>query len=76
VEKQVVTRRRLFADEAKVTLIGVADTPGVAADIFGRWPSANINVDMIVQSSSRRKARQNIVFTCPRPRRAALPGQS
>jgi aspartate kinase len=65
VEKQVVSGVAYSRDEAKVSLLGVADTPGVAAEIFGRLAEASINVDMIVQSQSRTEGRQNIVFTCP-----------
>ncbi|MBU6405813.1 MAG: aspartate kinase [Alphaproteobacteria bacterium] len=65
VEKQVVSGVAYSRDEAKLTLLGVADTPGVAAEIFGRLAEAAINVDMIVQSQSRAEGRQNIVFTCP-----------
>ena len=65
VEKQVVSGVAYSRDEAKVTLLGVEDHPGVAAEIFGRLAAANINVDMIVQSEARQPGRQNIVFTCP-----------
>jgi aspartate kinase len=65
VEKQVVSGVAYSRDEAKVTLLGVEDTPGVAAHIFGALADANVNVDMIVQSQSRTAGRQNIVFTCP-----------
>lgn len=65
VEKQVVSGVAYSRDEAKITLLGVEDHPGVAADIFGRLARANINVDMIVQSEARQEGRQNIVFTCP-----------
>ncbi len=65
VEKQVVSGVAYSRDEAKVTLLGVEDHPGVAADIFGSLAEANINVDMIVQSSTRTAGAQNIVFTCP-----------
>jgi aspartate kinase len=65
VEKQIVSGVAYSRDEAKVSLIGVVDAPGVAADIFGRLADANINVDMIVQSQSRQEGKQNIVFTCP-----------
>ncbi len=43
----------------------MVDHPGVAAEIFGRLATANINVDMIVQSEARQEGRQNILFTCP-----------
>ncbi len=65
VEKQIVSGVAYSRDEAKVSLIGVVDAPGVAADIFGRLADAGINVDMIVQSQSRQEGKQNIVFTCP-----------
>ncbi len=65
VEKQVVSGVAYSRDEAKVTLLGVEDHPGVAADIFGRLADAGVNVDMIVQSEARQEGRQNIVFTCP-----------
>jgi len=65
VEKQVVSGVAYSRDEAKVTLLGVEDHPGVAAEIFGRLADANINVDMIVQSQARHEGQQNIVFTCP-----------
>jgi aspartate kinase len=38
------------ADEARVTLAGVRDEPGVAAEIFGALAGANVNVDMIIQN--------------------------
>jgi aspartate kinase len=44
--------------------LGVADHPGVAAEIFGRLAEANINVDMIVQAHARQHHAANIVFTC------------
>ncbi len=65
VEKQVVSGVAYSRDEAKVTLLGVEDHPGVAAEIFGRLADAAVNVDMIVQSEARQPGRQNIVFTCP-----------
>jgi aspartate kinase len=52
VEKQVVSGIAYAKDEAKVTLFGIEDKPGVAAAIFGPLSEANINVDMIVQNVS------------------------
>ncbi len=52
VEKQVVSGIAYAKDEAKVTLFGIGDKPGVAAAIFGPLSEANINVDMIVQNVS------------------------
>jgi aspartate kinase len=65
VEKQIVSGVAYSRDEAKITLLGVEDHPGVAAEIFGRLADAGVNVDMIVQSQSRNEGHQNIVFTCP-----------
>jgi aspartate kinase len=63
VEKQVVSGVAYSRDEAKFTLIGVGDQPGVAAEIFGGLADAGVNVDMIVQAASRIAGRQNMVFT-------------
>jgi aspartate kinase len=65
VEKQIVSGVAYSRDEAKVSLLGVPDSPGVAAEIFGALAEANVNVDMIVQSAARTEGRQNIIFTCP-----------
>ena len=50
VEKNVVSGVAYSRDEAKVTLVKVPDTPGVAAAIFGPLADAGVNVDMIVQN--------------------------
>ncbi|MEM9781852.1 MAG: aspartate kinase [Pseudomonadota bacterium] len=50
MEQNVVTGIAHSRDEAKVTLLKVADRPGVAASIFGPLSAANVNVDMIVQN--------------------------
>jgi aspartate kinase len=52
VEQHVVSGIAYARDEAKVTLLKVADKPGVAAGVFGPLSEANINVDMIVQNVS------------------------
>ncbi len=65
MEKRIVSGIAYSRDEAKVSVLGVPDTPGVAAQIFGALASAGINVDMIVQSAARTEGRQNIAFTCP-----------
>ncbi|MGE4219666.1 MAG: aspartate kinase [Alphaproteobacteria bacterium] len=66
VEKQVVSGIAYSRDEAKLTLIGVADRPGVAAAIFGPLAENSVNVDMIVQSVSPDGARTDITFTVSR----------
>jgi aspartate kinase len=65
VEKQIVSGVAYSRDEAQITLLGVSDSPGIAAVIFGALADASVNVDMIVQSQARSEGRQNIVFTCP-----------
>jgi aspartate kinase len=63
VESQVVSGIAYVKDEAKITLIKVADKPGVAARIFGPLADANINVDMIVQSVTPDGAHTDMTFT-------------
>lgn len=65
VEQQIVSGIAYSKDEAKVTLIKVADQPGVAANIFGPLADANINVDMIVQNVSEDGAHTDLTFTVP-----------
>ena len=52
-------------NEAKITLSGVPDKPGQAAEIFGALAKYSINVDMIVQSSSINHEATDITFTIP-----------
>ncbi len=63
MEKQVVVGVAYSRDEAKVTLLGVENTPGIAARIFTLLADAGVSVDMIVQSNSRGPDRANMVFT-------------
>ena len=51
-DKRVVTGVTSSLSDAKVTLIGVRDKPGIAAKIFISLSNNNINVDMIVQNIS------------------------
>lgn len=66
LEQQVVSGIAYSRDEAKVTLIGVSDKPGVAANIFGPLADASINVDMIVQSVSADGSTTDLTFTVGR----------
>ena len=50
LERPLVTAVTHSTDEARVTLTGVRDEPGVAGRIFGALADANINVDMIIQN--------------------------
>jgi len=52
-------------NQAKVTIVGVPDKPGIAARIFGSVAQANILVDMIIQNVSQ-AAMTDISFTIPR----------
>ena len=63
VESQVVSGIAYAKDEAKVTILKVADRPGVAARIFGPLAEANINVDMIVQNLSADGKHTDMTFT-------------
>lgn len=64
MEKQVVSGIAYSRDEAKISLLGVSNHPGIAADIFSRLAEANVNVDMIVQADARGPEQANMVFTC------------
>ena len=63
VEQNVVSGIAYARDEAKVTLLKVADKPGVAARVFGPLAEANINVDMIVQNVSEDGRYTDMTFT-------------
>ncbi|CAN1535196.1 LysC Aspartokinases [Burkholderiaceae bacterium] len=52
MEAAVVSGIAFSRDEAKVTLLGVPDKPGIAYAILGKVADANIDVDMIVQNQS------------------------
>lgn len=64
MESNVVAGVAFSRDEAKVTLISVADRPGIASMIFGTLAEANVNVDMIVQNISD-DGRTDMTFSCP-----------
>ena len=53
-------------DDAKITLIGVEDKPGVAADIFEPLNKSQINVDMVIQNVSSDQKTTDITFTIKR----------
>lgn len=63
VEQQLVSGIAYSKNEAKVTLVRVADKPGVAATIFTSLSDANINVDMIVQNVSDDGKHTDVTFT-------------
>ncbi|MBF9058214.1 aspartate kinase [Rhodobacterales bacterium HKCCSP123] len=64
VESNVVAGVAFSRDEAKMTLQGVEDRPGIAAAIFGPLAEAGVNVDMIVQNISD-GGTTDMTFSCP-----------
>ena len=77
MEKAIVSGIAHRADEAKITVSGIADRPGVAALIFGTLADANLNVDTIIQNVGAADA-ADVSFTVPldelRPALAAIEG--
>jgi aspartate kinase len=63
VEKRIVSGVAYSRDEAKISLFGLPDHPGVSSGIFGALADANVNVDMIVQSHARTADTANMEFT-------------
>ena len=64
MESNVVAGVAYSRDEAKLTLLSVADRPGIAATIFTALSDAGVNVDMIVQNISE-EGRTDMTFSCP-----------
>ncbi|MDX2483799.1 MAG: aspartate kinase [Pseudodonghicola sp.] len=64
MESNVVNGVAYSRDEAKLTLLSVADRPGIAATIFTALSEAGVNVDMIVQNISE-EGRTDMTFSCP-----------
>ncbi len=65
MERVVVSGIAYDKNEAKITVLRVADQPGIAAKLFGRVAEANIVVDMIVQNMSQ-DGTTDISFTVPK----------
>ena len=64
--RKVVTGVAYSKSNAKVSIVGVVDKPGVAADIFEPIGKNNINIDMIIQNTSFDGKKANITFTIKR----------
>ena len=64
MENRPVSGIAYSRDEAKMTLISIADRPGIAAAIFGPLSAAGVNVDMIIQNISE-EGRTDMTFSCP-----------
>ena len=67
MERPLITAVTHSTDEARVTLLGVPDHPGVAGRIFTALADANVNVDMIIQNEPETEGAQaDMSFTVPR----------
>ena len=63
---KAVTGVAYSKDDAKITLLGVSDQPGVAADIFEPLSKNQINVDMVIQNISSDGKKTDLTFTTKR----------
>ncbi|MDO4928022.1 MAG: aspartate kinase [Corynebacterium sp.] len=67
VEEAVLTGVATDKSEAKITVLGIPDSPGAASTVFRALADAEINIDMVLQNiSSLEDNRTDITFTCPR----------
>ena len=66
MEQTVISGIAFSRDEAKITVLGVPDRPGLAFQILGAIADANIEVDMIIQNQSV-GGKTDFTFTVPRP---------
>ena len=67
LENAIITGVAHDRSEAKITVVGVPDTPGMAARIFRTVADADINIDMVLQNISRTgETFTDITFTLPR----------
>ncbi len=64
MEKVLVSGIALDKNQARVSIFGVEDRPGISAEIFGKLADKNINVDMIVQNVGK-DSKANLTFTVP-----------
>ena len=64
--KKSVTGVAYSKDDAKITITGVEDKPGIAANIFEPLNQAQINVDMVIQNVSSDQKTTDITFTIKR----------
>jgi len=66
VEQETISGIAYSPDEAKITIVGLPDRPGVAATVFGELADHRVNVDMIVQSASSAVKKTDISFSVGR----------
>ena len=64
MEKVLVSGIALDKNQARVSIFGVDDRPGISAEIFEKLANKNINVDMIVQNVGK-DGKANLTFTVP-----------
>lgn len=65
MEQALISGIALDKNQARVTMRGVVDKPGVAAGIFKKLAEKNINVDMIIQNTSHEDGTTSLGFTVP-----------
>jgi aspartate kinase len=65
MEKAIVTGLAHRSDEAKVTVAGLENRPGVAARIFTALADLNVNVDTIIQNQGSDQRGADVTFTVP-----------
>src|SRR3712207_1178224 len=67
MERSLISAVTHSTDEARITLLGVPDHPGIAGRIFTALADANVNVDMIIQNEPESEgASADMSFTVPR----------
>ena len=66
MEQETISGIAYSSDEAKITIVGLPDRPGVAAAVFGQLANQHVNVDMIVQSASSTTKTTDISFSVGR----------
>ncbi|WP_277370827.1 aspartate kinase [Rhodococcus rhodochrous] len=67
VEEALITGVAHDRSEAKITVVGIPDTPGYAAKVFRAVADAEINIDMVLQNISKvETGKTDITFTCPK----------
>jgi aspartate kinase len=69
MEKAVVSGIAFSRDEAKISVLGVPDTPGIAYKILGSVADLNVEVDMIIQNIAK-DGKTDFSFTVPRGEQA------
>ncbi|MCF6310586.1 MAG: aspartate kinase [Sulfurimonas sp.] len=64
MEKPLVSGIALDKNQARISLMGVVDRPGIASDIFTKLSDSDVNIDMIIQNKAH-DGTTNIDFTVP-----------